>query len=146
MSNSVNNVSGTAVTAAEKPAKLFVRFNSVNEANRWLSTQDSIVITNFATSTATKFSFPANNIVITEVRIEYIRYSCPTNYRYGISEQDFFRLYTSAKLEKLRDKWKAANPDKKCIHCLKNTNRRFLVGTSVGFFAFVKDKFVVLYR
>lgn len=140
------NTSCQVNCAEEKPAKYFIKFGSVAEANAWLRAQNSIVITNFALSTRSVFSFPVNKIEVCEVRMEYIRYSHPTNYHYGIDEQDFVRVYSSAKTEKLRNNWKSHNPDKLCVQCIKSTNKRFLMGSGFGFISFVRDKFAVLYR
>lgn len=141
-----NSVCTAEKEALDKPCKYFVKFNSIADANNWLRVQDSIVITNFAVSTKSRFSFPANCIDVVEVRLEYIRYAHPTNYSYGIDEQSFMRAYASAKTEKLRDAWKNRNPDKQCIHCIKSTNKRYLAGSGFGFISFVRDKLVVLYR
>lgn len=143
MTNNTINVS-TRDTVDVK--KYFIRFDSIENANKWLISQDSIVITSMAVSTATEFSFPANNIAITEVRIEYIQYPHRVNHCYGISEISHSSLYVSAKIESLRNKWIQNNPDKKYVYCVKSTTRRHLMGTGFGFISFVKDKLVVLFK
>ncbi len=141
-----NNTTIVTKTDNTEVKQYFIKFDSIEKANNWLINQDSIVITSMDLSTATQFSFPANNIVVTQVRIEYIQYPHKVNNTYGIDELTHSSLYISSKIESLRNKWIQRNPDKKYVYCVKSTTRRHLMGTSVGFISFVKDKLVVLFK
>lgn len=144
----MNNTSITTQenTTTNRPVRYFISFRSIHEANVWFSRQTCIVVTKMAMSTNTSFSFPANDITVTEIRIEYLKYPYPTNNRYGIDELSFTRMYVSSNVEKKVEKWHEENPHKTCVQCLKSSSKRYIAGTSIGFFAFIKDKLVILYK
>ena len=134
------------MTNNTKTKKYSITFDSIEIANNWLSTQNSIVITNLNVSSDTKFALLSNNIVITQIYIEFLSYPYPVNNAYGIDEMQSGAMYISADIQKLRQKWSTKNPDKQYIFGVKKTTKRHLMGSGIGFISFVKDKLVVLYK
>lgn len=127
-------------------SRYFARFRTTEEANDWLSMQSDIVLMDANIGTVSRFGMPANKIEVNEVGIEYLRYPYTVGFNYRIAEHDLLRVYKSVNIDKFRKKWLSKNPDKECVRCLKNTSRRHLYGTSIGYLSFVRDKVTVIYK
>ncbi len=141
-----NTTTNTVANNTAAPQRFYIIFNSIESANAWLYQQRTIVITKIDVHTKSRFSFPANNLVVTELRIEYLQYPFCVNHFYGIGELDYTTVYASAKLENLKKRWTSYNPDKEYLYSVKFSTRRSLMGTQFGFISFVKNKLVVLYK
>ena len=114
-------------------------FPSIAHANGWLATQRNIKITNLLVNAGRV------SLDIEQIRIEYQVKPNPNGYIYQITEELKHRIFAGTKLEKYRADWEKKHPGLKYVFCLRKKWAFSLFGSGVGFFRYVKEKFIVLY-
>lgn len=114
-------------------------FNSIEEANAWLLKQDNIVVHNFTVETT------RCNLKISKIKIEYSISENNLNKKIQITEKKKIRFFFGSNPEKFRRKWEEENSQYTFITSIKRKWGFSLIGGSVGYFRFIKEKYIVLY-
>ena len=115
-------------------------FNSVAEANAWLSAQRNITVRNISVSANCWFG-----IHVKGISIEYSTSDKPLDSRYALCEIDKFRAYFRIKPEKVCRKWQEKNPMCRIVDFDKKQCGWSLIGGNVGFLRFIKEKYLLAY-
>lgn len=113
-------------------------FKSLDEANAWLANYKNIVITHLQVHTSRV------GLDIEQIRLEYI--VKPNSAQYQLTELKKHRFFVQSKPKKVREEWQLANPQLQFVSSLKKTWGFSLIGSSVGFFRYIKEKYIILYR
>lgn len=117
----------------------FCNFNNLSEANTWLINQNNIIIKDFSVNTSRV------GLDVTAVKITYTVSDKPLNKRYQITEVMKHRFFAGSNYNKFRRKWQEANPDLHYVQSYKFKWGFSLFGGSVGYFRYIKEKYVILY-
>lgn len=115
-------------------------FNTVEEANQWLSCQRDIIVKDMVVEARCSFG-----VHVKAVKIEYQTSDVATNKKYRIDTVDKFRVFVSSKLEKVKKAWMEKNPQYECVRVVKKSWGFSIIGGSVGFLRFIKEKYFVAY-
>ena len=114
-------------------------FNNINEANAWLSAHTNIVVKDFSVETSRV------GLDVTRVKITYMVSDQPINKTFQLTEIMKHRFFVASKHEKVRRQWEEANPQLKYIKSYKFRWGFSLFGGSVGYFRYIKEKYVILF-
>ena len=112
-------------------------FDSVAQANAWLARQDKLLIKDMQVNTSRV------GLDVRQIKLDYV--PSQQSVKYQIAEEMKHRVFVGTKLEKLRRKWEEKNPQLRYVSCVKNRWGFGLIGGSVGFFRYIKEKYVILY-
>lgn len=114
-------------------------FNSIEEANAWLATQNNIQIKNLQVDVSRV------KLKVLCVKFDYTVLPQPLNSAYQIAEEKKTRIFFSSKHKKFDQKWQKKNPHLTFLTSLKRSWGFRIIGGSVGYFKFIKEKYFVLY-
>lgn len=114
-------------------------FGSTDEANSWLSVQKNLEIKNISVDTSYA------GLDVKRIKLEYIVSSQSNNNKYQICEERRIRFFFGSNQKKFRSKWEAKHPQFNYVTAIKKKWGFSLIGGSVGFFRFIKEKYIVLY-
>ena len=128
----------TPVTPPPAGSNYSVCFTSLEEANQWLAQQTNLTITNIQADTGRV------SLDIEKIWLEY-RMTQSAHAPYQLTEKLQHRFFVGSRLEKFREKWEKKNPELRYIASLKKKWSFSLIGGSLGFFRYVKEKYIVLY-
>ncbi len=116
------------------------RFESLEQANTWLSVQKNIIVTDITVESSGAFGTNVHSIVL-----EYKTSVERVDEKFAICVDKHFRVYLKSKLEKVRAAWSKKNPDKKWIRSHKKGSHFSLLGGSVGYLKFIFEGYFILY-
>ena len=114
-------------------------FAGIDHANAWLMQQKNIIVKKLDVETSRV------GLDVKKVVVEYCPAEKTTDYKYQITEFMKHRLFVSTKPEKVCAKWKEKNPQYRLVSWIKRRWAFHLIGGSVGFFRYVKEKYILLY-
>ena len=114
-------------------------FNSIEETNAWLACQKNIKLKNIQIETT------GVGLKVRKVKFEYTVSEKPLNIKYQLEQNNKVRFFFGTKQEKFNSKWQKNNPQKIFFTSIKRKWGFSLIGGSVGYFRFIKEKYVVLY-
>ncbi len=114
-------------------------FPSLEAANAWLLTQTDIIPKSFQANTTHA------GLQITQVRIDYMVCQQRTNRIFQLSQETKVRFFFGSDPEKYRRKWERKHSQWTFLASIKRRWGFSLIGGSVGFFRFIKEKYIVLY-
>ena len=115
-------------------------FKTVEEANAWLLAQDNIIVKDLVVEARCSFG-----VYVKSVKIEYQTSDTATNKKYKIETIDKFRVFVSSKIEKVRKQWQEKNPQFGFVKMTKKSWGFSIIGGSVGFLRFIKERYFVAY-
>lgn len=127
------------VPAQQPTAHYTCVFQSLEEANRWLGQQRNVTITNLQVETSRV------GLDITRIRLEYRFAPQSYQYPYQLTELKKNRFFAQSKPQKVREKWEKDNPSLRCLTAIKRTWGFSLFGGHVGYFRYIKEKYIILY-
>lgn len=132
---------GAGAPPAPSPAgsHYVANFACIAQANDWLARQNNLNITNMQVGTSHV------GLDITQIRIEYQVRDRSVSYVYQICEEMKHRIFAGSNHEKFRNEWERKNPGLKYVFSIKKKWGFSLLGGSVGFFRYIKEKYIVLY-
>lgn len=114
-------------------------FNSVEKANFWLSQQKDIELKNIQVDTT------STKLKVKGVKFEYTVTDQATGFIYQLSEVKKIRFFCGSKQKKFNRKWQMKNPQYSFIKSIKRNWGFRIIGGSVGYFRFIREKYFVLY-
>jgi len=114
-------------------------FHNLQEANQWLAQQRNVAITNLQVDTS------RTGLDITGIRIEYRFLPQPYRYPYQLTELLKNRFFAKSTPKKVHEQWEKANPTLRCLGSIKRTWGFSLFGGHVGYFRYIKEKYIILY-
>lgn len=114
-------------------------FTSLTEANAWLSQQQNLTVNNLQVNTSRV------GLDIEKIWLEYRTEAANVCHRYQITEKMKHRFFAGTRHETFRRKWQEKNPQFTYIASTKHKWGFSLIGGSLGFFRYIKEKYVILY-
>ena len=84
-------------------------FSTVTEADRWLSENSLIEVTEMKVPTRTAFGILGSHSVAESITLEYIEHNQPTGYQYGMVEFEKAKYITKADPSQYIREWKNRN-------------------------------------
>lgn len=114
-------------------------FRDLQSANQWLAQQRNVAITNLQVDTSRV------GLDITGIRIEYHFLPQPYQYPYQLTELRKNRFFAKSKPQKVHAQWEKNNPTLRCLSSIKRTWGFSLFGGSVGYFRYIKEKYIILF-
>ena len=118
----LNQLSGTVYQAAMKEKS--IQFPSTAKANEWLNQQAGILLTNVQIKTRTRLGLFANHSEAASVQISYRRNLGPTQYKYGIMEEEKTRAFLKERNNNYAKDWEARYPGFECVSLYQTSNSR----------------------
>ena len=115
------------------------KFNTVEEANAWLACCNNVIVKDFTMET-TRVGLKTKCI-----KLVYSVMNQPIYKTFQIAEVRKNRIFFGSNAEKFRRSWEKQNAHCTYIKSLKHRWHISIIGGSVGFFRFIKEKYSVLY-
>lgn len=106
------------------PVKKQISFTNVDEANKWLFYNQSIIVTSVNFSTGTRLGYFANHATVKNITIYYMEYKVLTGYCYGICIPEQTSLFLAANKDKFIEDWIASNPECEIVQLSTSTHAR----------------------
>ena len=114
-------------------------FTSLAQANAWLAQQRNVLISDVQVQTSRV------GLDIEQIRLLYQILPQAYSYYYQITELMKHRFFAKSKPEKVRDRWQKDNPNRRYVASTKKTWGFSLMGSSIGFFRYIKEKYIILF-
>ena len=126
----------TAIPPANN--KYSCSFDTLNEANHWLAQYRNLTVINMQTKVSRV------GLDIEQIWLEY-KIDEKAHNQYQLTEKMQHRFFVGCKLKNFRTKWEKKNPEYRYIAGMQHRWHFSLIGGSVGFFRYIKEKYIVLY-
>ena len=125
-------------------------FDSLQQANDWLSDKRNVILTSVRIQTKTTLGMFANHSKAAKIMLTFRVGTDGQFYRYGICQQEKTQLFVSSKDDKSFAKtWEAANPGLECVFLQHTSNARASSGSlafGIGLDYVEHVKYFITYR